>query len=232
MLPEADVSFLRRILAEPLMDRLGNLKILLADNHAIARRGMRVLLEERPGWEVVGEADNAKRTLQLLEELKPEVLIIDVFNMPGGNAGGLLPQIQGIMPSIEIVVFTEVEIQKKVESLLASGPRAMVLKSDATVDLMQAVNAASLGKMFLSSTVAQLLMNERASNQALSRLTERELEILRLLAECKGSREVASVLGLSSRSVGAHRAKIMRKLGLNSLADLIRFAIRQNITEI
>jgi DNA-binding NarL/FixJ family response regulator len=218
--------------SDRLMDRSGNLRILVADNHAVARKGITVLLEERPGWEVVGEADNKKQTLQLLEELKPEVLVIDLFNIPGGNAGRFLPQVREIVPSTEIVVFTGVEYDKRVESLLANGVRAMVLKSDATMDLMQAVGAASRGKMYLSSTVAQLLMNDRASNQALNRLTVRELEILRLLGECKGPKEVASVLGLSSKAIGAHRAKIMRKLGLNSLGDLLRFAIRQNITKI
>jgi len=208
------------------------LRILLSDNHEIIRQGIRALLEQRPGWEVVGEAADAIQTLRLLKELKPGVLLIDVFNMPGPSDLDILPKIRANWPSLEIVVFTMAEIGGRAGPLLLSGARAMVLKSDTIMDLVQAVEAASLGKMYLSSAVAQLLMSERIPERPLSKLTEREVQILRLLAEGKNSKEVAAALDLSSKTVDAHRARIMNKLALNSLSDLIRFAIRHKITTV
>lgn len=211
---------------------MNNLRILLADSYEIIRQGIRALLERRPGWEVVGEADNVERTLQLVEELRPDVLVVDFVNLHCDNGAGVLPEIRAIVPSIEIVVFTMAEFGAEAAALLSRGARGMVLKSDTTVDLVQAVEAAGQGKMFLSSAVAQLLVSERASNRPLSNLSDREMEILRLLAEGKSSKEVAAVLNLSSKTVDAHRSKIMSKLALNSLSDLIHFALRHNITKI
>jgi DNA-binding NarL/FixJ family response regulator len=208
------------------------LRILLSDNHEIIRQGIRALLEQRPGWQVVGEAADAIQTLRLLRELKPDILIIDVFNMPGRSGLDILPKIRDGRSSLEIVVFTMADMGERAGALLLSGARAMVLKSDTTMDLVQAVEAARMGKMYLSSAVAQLLVSERAPERPLSKLTEREVEILRLLAEGKNSKEVAAALDLSSKTVDAHRARIMNKLMLNSLSDLIRFAIRHNLTSV
>jgi DNA-binding NarL/FixJ family response regulator len=205
------------------------LRILLVDNHEIVRQGIRALLEQRPGWQVVGEAADAFQALRLLREVKPDVLLIDVFTMPGRTGLDILPEIREGWPSLEIVVFTMAEIGDRAGALLLSGARAMVLKSDTIIDLAEAAQAASQGRMYLSSAVAQLLVSERASGRPLSKLSECEAEILRLLAEGKNSKEVGAALDLSSETVDAYRTKIMNKLALNSLSDLIRFAIRHRV---
>jgi len=196
------------------------------------RRGIRALLEQQPGWEVVGEAADAIHTLPLLKELRPDVFLIDVFNIPGRDGLDILPKIRESWPPLEIVVCTVAEIGERAGALLLSGVRAMVLKSDTTMDLVQAVKAASQGRMYFSSAVSQLLVRETAAERPLSKLSEREVEILRLLAEGKSSKEAAATLDLSSKTVDAHRLRIMNKLALNSLSDLIRFAIRHKITSV
>jgi DNA-binding NarL/FixJ family response regulator len=212
------------------------LRILVADDHELVRRGIRGQLRARRGWIIVGEAMNGREAVEKVTKLKPDVAIIDI-SMPDLDGLQVTRQIREAAPSTEIVILTMHESDQMVRRVLEAGARGYVLKSDLAAHLVKAVNDVSAGKLFLTPKVSDMVLkgflkiaNQHDSKEHFqARPTPREVEIIRLLALGKLNKEIAAELGITIRTVETHRAKIMLKLGLHSLAELIHYAIRYKI---
>ena len=213
-------------------------RILIADDHDVVRRGLRSLLEGQPGWVVVDEAVNGREAVKKAAHWKPDVVALDL-SMPELNGLEATRQILKTAPGTEVVILTVHESEQVVREVLRAGARGYVLKSDAGRDLVAAVKALSQHKPFFTAKVAEMVLagylgqGASAGEEAAPRLplSSREREVTQLLAEGKSNKEIAKVLHLSVKTVETHRAKIMLKLGLHSIGDLIRYAIRHNIAE-
>ena len=212
------------------------LRILIADDHDVVRRGMRALLEDQSGWEVCAEAINGRQAVEKVKQLKPDVAVMDV-TMPELNGLEATRQILKIAPRTEVLILTVHESEQIAQEVLKAGARGYILKSDAGRELVAAVQAVSHHKPFFTARVSQMVSDSQlksglASVEAEdigSRLTAREREIVQLLAEGKANKEVASVLNISVKTVETHRTNIMRKLRLHSVSELVRYAVRNNI---
>lgn len=212
------------------------IRILVADDHEVVRRGLRTLLEAQPDWEVAGEAATGREALEMTKQLKPEVVLLDI-TMPELNGLEATRQILKALPKTEVLILTMHESEQLVREVLTAGARGYVLKSDAGRDLVAAVDCVSRHKPFFTSTVAQMILEGylKVASQAAqlaapgARLTPREREIVQLLAEGKCNKEVAHALSISVKTAETHRANIMRKLNLHSLSDLVHYAIRNKI---
>jgi DNA-binding NarL/FixJ family response regulator len=212
------------------------LRILVADDHGLVRRGARALLQSRRGWRVVGEAANGREAVEKAIELKPDVAVVDI-GMPELDGVEVARQIREAVPDTKVLVLTMHESDQMVRRALDAGACGYLLKSDLTDSLAKAVKAVSEGKRFLTPKVSEIVLEgflkttsqHQQGGRAGSRATPREIEIIRLLAEGKSNKEIATLLGITVRTVETHRAKIMLKLGLHSLADLIHYALRNGI---
>ncbi len=212
------------------------LRILVADDHELVRRGIRGLLRARRGWTVVGEAMNGREAVEKANKLKPDVAILDI-SMPDLDGLQATRRIREAVPTTEVVVLTMHESDQMVRRVLDAGARGYVLKSDLATHLVKAVKDVCAGKMFLTPRVSDIVVRgflatgeeSDPTEHSEARPTPREVEIIRLLAEGKANKEIAAKLGITIRTVETHRAKIMLKLGLHSLAELIHYAIRHNI---
>ncbi|MBM3876527.1 MAG: response regulator transcription factor [Verrucomicrobia bacterium] len=212
------------------------LKILIADDHDVVRRGLKSLLEDVPGWEVCAEANNGRMALERVKQHKPNVAIMDV-TMPDLNGLEATRQIRKQHPDTEVLVLTMHESEQIAHEVLKAGARGYILKSDAGRDLVKAVEAVSRKQAFFTTRVSQMVSesNLREGLGAVeasdigSRLTPREREIVQLLAEGKSNKEVASALNISVKTVETHRTNIMRKLRFHSVGELVRYAVRNNI---
>jgi DNA-binding NarL/FixJ family response regulator len=205
---------------------------LLADDHDIMRRGLRDILNTYEGWEVCGEASNGRDAVRMAEELKPDVVVLDL-SMPELNGIEACRVIKKTLPNTEVLIYTLHETEQLIRKALTAGARGFVLKSDAEVKLVEAIDALSRHKPFLNSKASETLLESFIKNadesEEDSLLTSREREIVQLLTEGRTNKEVASLLNISVRTVEAHRAAIMNKLGIDSLAELVHYAIRNNI---
>ena len=212
------------------------LRILIADDHGLVRRGARALLNSRPGWRVVGEAVNGREAVRKAVELKPDVAVIDI-GMPELDGVEAARQIREASPNTKVLVLTMHESGQIVRRALDAGARGYLLKSDLTDCLPEAVEAIAGGKRFLTPKVSEIVLEgflnttsqHQRGGRAAVQPTPREMEIIRLLAEGKLNKEIAGLLGITVRTVETHRAKIMLKLGLHSLAELIHYAMRNEI---
>jgi DNA-binding NarL/FixJ family response regulator len=212
------------------------LRILVADDHELVRRGIRGVLRTRRGWTVVGEAMNGLEAVEKANRLKPDVAILDI-SMP--NLGGLQAtrQIRESVPTTQVVVLTMHESDQMVRRVLDAGALGYVLKSDLATQLVRAVKSVSGGKLFLTPRVSDIVLRSFLTTGNQSEPTEhseaqptlREVEIISFLAQGKANKEIAAELGISIRTAETHRARIMLKLGLHSLAELIHYAIRHKI---
>ena len=207
------------------------LRILIADDHAVVRAGLRSLLESHSGWEVCAEAPDGRDALEKATKLKPDVAVLDI-GMPLLNGVEATRRIRASSPSTEILILTMHESDDLVQQVVEAGARGYILKDDADRVLLAAVDAVRQHKPYFSTRVSTPPLDDLASpdpSRTRFRLTPREREILQLLAEGKSNKEVASLLGISVNTAEAHRANIMLKLNLHSLAELVHYAIRNNI---
>jgi two-component system response regulator NreC len=208
------------------------LSILIADDYGVVRRGLRGLLEAEPGWKVVAEADNGRQAVSQAARLRPDVVILDI-SMPLLNGLDAARLILKAVPETRVLVLTAYHTDEMIEKALQAGVRGYVLKSDAEADLVAAVKALVQGRTYFTSAASDVLVDRlrRESEKKAPALSAREVEILQLLGEGKSNKDVAAILGISSRTVENHRAQIMQRLGLKSFSELIRYAIRNGIIE-
>jgi DNA-binding NarL/FixJ family response regulator len=212
------------------------LRILIADDHDLIRRGVRDLLAARSRWRVVAEACNGAEAVQKAVSLRPDVAILD-FSMPELNGPGAAAQIAEKVPETGVVVLTMHDSEQVMREVLQSGARGLVLKSDADRDLLEAVEAVVRKRHFFTTRLSELVLGGFLAGPAakdkvkskVHQLTERECEIVRLLADGMSSKEAATRLQISIRTVESHRINISRKLGFNSIAKLVNYAIRHGI---
>ena len=212
------------------------LRILIADDHGLVRRGARAVLHSRHGWRVVGEAANGREAVAKAIELKPDVAIVDI-GMPELDGVEVTRQIREAVPDTKVLVLTMHVSDHMVRRALEVGACGYLLKSDLTECLTKAVKAIADGKRFVTPKVSEIVLDGflKTRSEHLrgerrgTRTTPREIEIIRLLAEGKSNKEVAAQLGITVRTVETHRAKIMLKLGFHSLAELIHYAIRNEL---
>jgi DNA-binding NarL/FixJ family response regulator len=212
------------------------LRILIADDHGLVRRGAAAVLRLRHGWNVVGEAANGREAVEKAIKLKPDVAILDI-GMPELDGLEATRQIVGALPDTKVLVLTMHESDQMVRRALDAGARGYLLKSDLTGCLAKAVKAIAEGKRFLTPKVSEIVLDgflrtssERPQGERRGkRTTPREIEIIRLLTEGRSNKQIAALLGIRVRTVETHRTNIMLKLGLHSLADLIHYAIREGL---
>jgi DNA-binding NarL/FixJ family response regulator len=210
-----------------------HLSILIADDHAVVRAGLRTLLESRLRWQVCAEAADGRDAVEKAAKHKPHIAILDI-GMPLLNGVEATRQIRKVSPATEILILTMHESDDLVQQVVEAGARGYILKDEADRVLLDAVQALSEHKPFFSVRVSEAAEIVDASDSARSsrfRLTPREREILQLLAEGKSNKEVANLLNISVNTAEAHRANIMLKLDFHSLAELIMYAIRNNIIQ-
>jgi DNA-binding NarL/FixJ family response regulator len=214
------------------------LKILIADDHAVVREGLRALFKAHPGWQVVGEALTGREAVDLTLQLKPDVVVLD-FTMPELNGLEATRQIHKAQPEVEVLMLTMHDSERLARQALAVGARGFLLKSDGNPQLVAAVKALAQHQPYFTPRVSSMVLQgylhpERRLNGdegPMEQLTPREREIVQLIAEGCTSKGIAVRLHISEKTVDAHRGNIFRKLGLHSAVDLVRFAIRNRIVE-
>jgi DNA-binding NarL/FixJ family response regulator len=211
------------------------IRILLADDHTVIRKGLRLLLESHPGFQVIAEASDGRETVAMAEAHQPDVVVLDVA-MPTLNGIEAARQISAKMPQTAIVFLSMHSDESYVLKALKSGAKAYLLKDSAEYDLINAIRSVKEGKAFFSPSISKMLMEEymrqmqdREIEDSYELLTTREREILQLLAEGKTNKEVASILNLSLYTVETHRGNILQKLNLHSGAELILYAVRKGV---
>ena len=214
-----------------------SLRILIADDHDLIRRGVKSLLETHNGWKVCAEASKGPEAVEKVEQLKPDVVIIDVC-MPELNGVEATRQIRKISPRTEVLVLSVHHSEHLIREILEAGARAFVVKTDCDIDLVRAVEALGDHKPFFNAYATEMLLGGYGQERAPApqtfigeRLTPREREIVQLLAEGRTSKEIATLLKISSKTAETHRANIMRKLQFHSVGEVVRYAVRNQIID-
>jgi two-component system, NarL family, response regulator NreC len=213
------------------------LRILVADDHEVMRTGVRALIEQEPGWQVCGTATNGQEAVEVARKLKPDVVVLDM-TMPELDGLEALREIKRTLPNTEVVIFSAYHSEEVIEQLFDAGAKSYIQKSDGSRHLVAAIKSLAQHKPFFTSEISQILFAKFLSGSAGKKqngqehaVTSRERDVVRLLAGGNSNKEVANSLGISIRTAETHRATLMRKLGLDSLAALVRYAIRNNVID-
>jgi two-component system response regulator NreC len=210
-------------------------RILIADDHGIVRTGLRLQLERNESFEVIGEAADGREAVRLADELEPDIVIMDIA-MPNLNGIQAAAQIVKGHPATGVIILSMHSDEAYITRTLAAGAKGYLLKENAEVDLYRAIEVVAQGKPFFSPAIANTLledymrqMQQRGLQDSYDLLTDREKEILQLLAEGKSNKDAAVMLNLSTNTVETHRNRIMQKLDLHSAAEIVLYAVRKRI---
>ena len=211
------------------------IRILLVDDHAILREGLRALLSYYPDIEVVGEAEDGLQAIEYVERFSPDVVLMDIA-MPGMNGFEATRRIRQKYPNARVLILTQYDDKPYVLKLLRVGVSGYVLKHAMGIDLINAVRAVAQGESFLYPSVATIAMeqlrhSDKDATQDVGALTPREQEILHRVASGETSRQIALTFNISVKTVEWHRSNLMNKLGVRSVAELVRYAIEQGMTD-
>jgi len=215
-----------------------SVRILIADDHQMVRDGVRRLIENQPGWTVIGEAENGRDAVAMVAKLKPDIAVLDM-GMPGLNGLEATRQIKHETPGTEVLIFTGVHNEETVLAVFEAGARSFLLKTEGKEHIVAALRALAEHKTYFTPEVgeivfAKLLNKGKGKDEeqpSHGRLTAREREIVQLVAEGRSNKEVADTLKISVKTAETHRAAIMRKLELGNISDLVRYAIRNGIIQ-
>jgi two-component system response regulator NreC len=208
------------------------IRVLLADDHAMVRKGFRLILEAQPDMEIAGEAGNGREAVELAEKLHPDVVVMDVA-MPELNGIEATRRLAVSSPHTRVLALSMHKDSVYVREILRAGARGYLLKDSIDTDLINAVRAVAKGDGYISPGVSDAVLSDyrRHVTDPLDLLTSREREVLQMIAESKTNKEIAVALNLSVYTVEAHRGKIMEKLNLHSTGELVRFAVRHGLVD-
>jgi DNA-binding NarL/FixJ family response regulator len=217
---------------------MGNLRLLLADDHHVVRAGLRCLLESQPGWEVVAEASDGREAVAKAVETRPDVALLDI-GMPVLNGLEAAHQIVQSLPRTKIVMLTVHDSEAMIHKVLAAGARGYLFKTDVARDLFAAITAVHADDTFFTPKVSEIIFTsfrDQPTRRPTSaspdgRLTPRQCEIVRLLTEGLSTKEVAALLKISIKTAETHRANLMRRLNCHSISEVVRYALRNQIVE-
>jgi DNA-binding NarL/FixJ family response regulator len=207
------------------------LRILIADDHEIVRRGVRNIISAHPGWEVCGEAADGREASEIGLREKPDIAILDV-SLPGLNGIGVARQLRQALPKLEVLFFTMHDDEETMIAGLGVGARGYLQKSDSDQHLVAAVSALGAHRPYFSAAASELLLSGALHDRkrsALESFTGRELEVAQLIAEGNSNKQIARRLGITVKTVETHRGAAMRKAGVRTAAEFVRFAIRRNL---
>ncbi len=209
------------------------LRILIADDHEIVRRGVRQIVEAHPGWEVCGEAADGQSALNMAIQEKPDVVVLDV-SLPVMNGIAVTRRLRQDAPQTKVLLFTMHDDDETVSAGLSAGARGYLLKMENEQLLEAAISALGANRPYFSSVVSELLLDAAVHDRRKSRLesfTNRELEVAQLISEGNSNKHIARLLSLSVKTVESHRAAAMRKAGVHTTAEFVRFAIKQKLIQ-
>jgi DNA-binding NarL/FixJ family response regulator len=213
------------------------IRVLLADDHRLVREGIRLMIGQQPDMEVVGEADNGRATVELAKKLSPEIVLMDI-SMPDLNGIDATQQIAALSPAPKVIALTGHTDRRAVVDILRAGASGYVVKNAPPEELMLAIRTVDQGKVYLSPQIAGGVLDDfrrcmpASGSPEFASLSSREREVLQLMAEGKSTKQIAAVLNLSKKTVDNHREHLMSKLNASTLAELIKYAIREGLTSV
>ena len=212
-------------------------RVFIADDHHALQEGVRAIIERQPGWKVCGTAATGREAVESARKLSPDIVVLDLV-MPELSGLEVLRRIKRFLPQTEVLIFTAHFEEELIRQAFTAGARSFILKTEPLSSLVEAIRSLAQHKPFFTNKVSEVLFSrivdvaERDENsQSAHSLSARGREIVQLLAEAKSNKDVAAALGISVRTAEAHRASILRKLGVDSIAELVRYAVRNGIIE-